>query len=61
MKVLVEEAKNNYSYGYTTNYIRVILKGNYLPNNMYEIKLSEKNIIMSVAFENTLKKIKYKS
>lgn len=61
LKVLVEEAKNNYSYGYTTNYIRVILKGNYVPNNMYEIKLSEKNIIMSVAFENTLKKIKYKS
>ena len=46
LKVLVEEEKDDYSYGYTDNYIRVILKGNYKHKNIYDIMLNENNVVV---------------
>ena len=44
LEVLIEEEKNNCFYGYTDNYIKVILKGNYMRNNVYSVVLNESNI-----------------
>lgn len=44
LKVLVEEEKNNYLFGYTTNYIKVKMPKKYEHNQIYEIKLTQENI-----------------
>ncbi len=44
LKVLVEEEKNNYLFGYTSNYIKVKMPKKYEHNQIYEIKLTQENI-----------------
>ena len=43
-KVLVEEVKDNFAYGYTSNYIRVKLPARYKHNEIFEVKLTKENI-----------------
>lgn len=45
LPVLIEEEKDSYFYGHTANFIRVKVSGNYKHNEIYNIKLSEKNIV----------------
>lgn len=45
LPVLIEEEKDSYFYGHTANFIRVKVRGNYKHNEIYNIKLSEKNIV----------------
>lgn len=45
MPVLIEEEKDGYFYGHTANFIRVKVSGNYKHNEIYNIKLSEDNIV----------------
>ena len=40
-KILIEENKQNYSYGHTTNYLYLKLKGNYKKNEIYDIIIKE--------------------
>lgn len=42
--VLIEEKKDDYYYGFTSNYIPLKLKGNYQINEIYKLKL-KKNMI----------------
>ena len=42
--VLIEEQKEDYYYGFTSNYIPLKLKGDYKINEIYKLKL-KKNII----------------
>ena len=44
LKVLVEEVKDNFAYGYTSNYIRVKLPARYKHNEIFEVKLTKENI-----------------
>ena len=44
LKVLVEEVKDNFAYGYTSNYIRVKLPACYKHNEIFEVKLTKENI-----------------
>ena len=43
--MLIEEEKDGYFYGHTANFIRVKVSGNYKHNEIYNIKLSEENIV----------------
>lgn len=45
LPVLIEEEKDSYFYGHTANFIRVKVSGNYKHNEIYNIKLSEENIV----------------
>lgn len=45
LPVLIEEEKDSYFYGHTANFIRVKVSGNYKNNEIYNIKLSEENIV----------------
>ena len=45
LPVLIEEEKDGYFYGHTANFIRVKVSGNYKHNEIYNIKLSEENIV----------------
>lgn len=45
LPVLIEEEKDGYFYGHTANFIRVKVSGNYKNNEIYNIKLSEENIV----------------
>lgn len=45
LSVLIEEEKDSYFYGHTANFIRVKVSGNYKHNEIYNIKLSEENIV----------------
>lgn len=45
LSVLIEEEKDGYFYGHTANFIRVKVSGNYKHNEIYNIKLSEENIV----------------
>lgn len=45
LPVLIEEEKDSYFYGHTANFIRVKVRGNYKHNEIYNIKLSEENIV----------------
>lgn len=45
LPVLIEEEKDEYFYGHTANFIRVKVSGNYKNNEIYNIKLSEENIV----------------
>ena len=45
MKVLIEEKKDDYFIGHTSNYIKVRLKGNFEINEEYDVLLDENNII----------------
>lgn len=45
LPVLIEEEKDGYFYGHTANFIRVKVSGNYKHNEIYNIKLSEDNIV----------------
>ena len=42
--VLIEEQKEDYYYGFTSNYIPLKLKGDYKINEIYKLKL-KKNMI----------------
>ncbi len=44
VEVLIEEEKDGYYYGFTSNYIPLKLKGNYKINDIYKIKLDKKDI-----------------
>lgn len=44
LEVLIEEYKDDYYYGFTSNYIPVKLKGNYNINELYNIKLAKQDI-----------------
>lgn len=45
LPVLIEEEKDGYFYGHTANFIRVKVSGKYKHNEIYNIKLSEENIV----------------
>lgn len=45
LPVLIEEEKDGHFYGHTANFIRVKVSGNYKHNEIYNIKLSEENIV----------------
>lgn len=45
LPVLIEEEKDSYFYGHTANFIRVKVSGKYKHNEIYNIKLSEENIV----------------
>ena len=40
-KVLIEKKEKGYSYGHTSNYLYLKLKGNYKKNNIYDIIITE--------------------
>ncbi len=44
VSVLIEEEKDGYYYGFTSNYIPLKLKGNYKINEIYNIKLEKEDI-----------------
>ena len=44
VEVLIEEKKDDYFYGHTDNYIPIKLKGDYIVNELYTIKLNKDNI-----------------
>jgi threonylcarbamoyladenosine tRNA methylthiotransferase MtaB len=44
VEVLIEENKDEYYYGFTSNYIPLKLKGNYKINELYDITLKEEDI-----------------
>ena len=44
VEVLIEEYKDEYYYGFTSNYIPLKLKGNYKINEIYKITLKKENI-----------------
>ena len=44
VEVLIEELKDGYYYGFTSNYIPLKLKGNYKINELYRVKLSKEDI-----------------
>ena len=44
VEVLIEEKKEDYYYGFTSNYIPLKLKGNYKINELYNIKLNKEDI-----------------
>ena len=44
VEVLIEENKDGYYYGFTSNYIPLKLKGNYKINELYDITLKEEDI-----------------
>ena len=44
VEVLIEELKDGYYYGFTSNYIPLKLKGNYKINELYKIILKEEDI-----------------
>lgn len=44
VEVLIEEEKDGYFYGFTSNYIPLKLKGNYKINEIYTLKLQKENI-----------------
>ena len=44
LEVLLEEYKDDYYYGFTSNYIPVKLKGNYNINELYNIRLTKEDI-----------------
>lgn len=45
MKVLIEEEKDGYFYGHTANFIKVKVSGNFAQNEIYDILLTEDNIV----------------
>lgn len=45
MEVLIEEEKDGYFIGHTSNFIKVKIKGNYETNKIYNIILNKENII----------------
>lgn len=45
MKVLIEEEKDGYFYGHTANFIKVKVSGNFVQNEIYDILLTEDNIV----------------
>ena len=45
LPVLIEEEKDSYFYGHTANFIRAKVSGKYKHNEIYNIKLSEENIV----------------
>lgn len=47
MEVLIEEEKNGYFTGHTSNFIKVSIQGNYNINKIYNILLTEENIVKS--------------
>lgn len=47
MEVLIEEKKENSFIGHTSNFIKVKIEGNYVTNQIYNIKLTKDNIIKS--------------
>ena len=44
VEILIEEEKEGYYYGFTSNYIPLKLKGNYNINEIYNIKLNKEDI-----------------
>jgi threonylcarbamoyladenosine tRNA methylthiotransferase MtaB len=44
VEVLIEEEKDGFYYGFTSNYIPLKLQGNYKINDIYKIKLEKKDI-----------------
>ena len=44
-EILIEEYKNGYYYGHTSNYLYLKLKGNYEINKLYQITINEENFI----------------
>lgn len=44
VEVLIEEEKDGYYYGFTSNYIPLKLKGNYKINEIYTLKLKKEDI-----------------
>jgi len=44
VEVLIEEEKDGFYYGFTSNYIPLKLKGNYNINEIYKIKLNKNDI-----------------
>ena len=42
--MLIEEYKDGYYYGFTSNYIPLKLSGNYQINEIYKIKLRKEDI-----------------
>ncbi len=46
MEVLIEEKKEDFYIGHTSNFIKVKVKGDYKTNEIYNVKLTEDNIIL---------------
>ena len=43
IEVLIEKNKENYSYGHTSNYLHIKIKGKYKKNSIIKIQLQEIN------------------